>query len=760
LKSLGLVLVENRRGSSLFREEGVGFRQRKLPIHQVTQPREIVRFGAFDVNLGSGELRKHGVRIKLHEQPFQVLAMLVARPGEVVMREEIREKLWPTGTFVDFDNGLNSAVNRLRDALGDSASEPKFIETVPRRGYRLLVSVHREPSRNEQVATENGRTKSDQENNLPAKGKVWSLRLTMTVGVVVAMGLISAGVWRRAASTPAARGAIGERLSPVPLVTYAGGEQWLPAFSPDGSRVAYSWSTAGAWFLEVKLLGSETRSRLTKKEARFPPGPTWSPDGSQIAYVRANVMDDRGIFIISAMGGSERKLRSLSPWRVPQRVVHWSPDGRWIVFADETANSLERNSKERGPNVLYLISPETLETRQLTVPVGHDFGDAAAAFSPDGKTIAFVHTTAESHDEICTIPVTGGSPRTIVTKGLWTNGLTWTADGKSIVFDRSFQGGFSLWQVSVSSGEMRHLDLPSDGINLLEPTVLQDRLAYEAHHAMDTIGRVRLGSRQMENPQMPLASTRNERVGRYSPRGERVAFISDRTGADQLWMADSNGADAVQLTNLGVPLNDVAWSPDGEFVAVSTVSGKVFLVSVETRNLRLVFEGPAFIDERAPEVAFSRDGKSLYVPSEPGTGEKYVLLRVPVDGGAPVRVLEQRITNFAESPDGRSLFYSRVDSVTGRDRLSIWKRPVEGGPERFVTGAPGMWDIVARGLYLVTESGTLDRYSLDGKRLETVARIAPEGFRPPLSVAPDGKSALLGYSKNLSIEIDSVRGVK
>jgi Tol biopolymer transport system component/DNA-binding winged helix-turn-helix (wHTH) protein len=732
---------------------------KEAPIHQVTQPREIARFGAFEANLGSGELRKHGVRVKLHEQPFQVLAMLVARPGEVVMREEIREKLWPTGTFVDFDNGLNSAVNRLRDALGDSASEPKFIETVPRRGYRLLVPVCREPARIEKVAPENGQKRPEPKDTLPAKGKGWSLHLTIAAGVVIAMAVISAGVWRRAASTPAAHGAIGERLSPVPLVTYAGGEQWLPAFSPDGSRVAYSWSTAGGWFLEVKLLGSETRSRLTKQAARFPPGPTWSPDGTQIAYVRANALDDRGIFITSAMGGAERKLRSLASWHVPQRLVHWSPDGRWIVFADEVATG-ERSSKERGPNVLYMISPETLETRQLTAPVGHDFGDSAPTFSPDGKTIAFVHTTAQSHDEIRTIPTIGGSPRTIVTKGLWTNGLSWTADGKSIVLDRSFQGGFSLWRVSVSSGELRHLDLPTEGANLLEPTLWQDRLAYEAHHSMDTIGRVRLGGRQMEYPQTPMASTRNEWMGRYSPRGGRVAFISDRTGGDQLWIVDNDGANAVQLTNLGAPLNDLAWAPDERSVAVSAVSGKVYLVSVETRSLRQVFEGPAFTDERVPDVAFSRDGKSLYVLSEPGIGEKYELLRVPVDGGAPARVLEERITNFAESPDGRKLFYSREDSVTGQDRPSIWKQPVGGGKERFVTAAPGAWDIVASGLYLVTESGTIDRYSLAGKRLETVARIGPGSFRSPLSVAPDGKSALLGYPKSLTIEIDLVRGVK
>jgi DNA-binding winged helix-turn-helix (wHTH) protein/tetratricopeptide (TPR) repeat protein len=110
-------------------------------VSSFPQPVVRVRFGAFEANLNNGELRKHGVRLKLHNQPFQVLAMLLACPGELVTREEIQQKLWPCGTFVDFETGLNSAVKRLRKTLGDSADDPKFIETVPRRGYRFIFPI-------------------------------------------------------------------------------------------------------------------------------------------------------------------------------------------------------------------------------------------------------------------------------------------------------------------------------------------------------------------------------------------------------------------------------------------------------------------------------------------------------------------------------------------------------------------------------------------------------------------------------------------
>jgi len=108
----------------------------------ITGPR-IVRFGLFEADLQSGELRKNGVRLRLQEQPFQVLALLVSRPGEVVTREQLREKLWPADTFVDFDHSLNTAINKIREALGDSASNPRFVETLARRGYRFIAPVQR-----------------------------------------------------------------------------------------------------------------------------------------------------------------------------------------------------------------------------------------------------------------------------------------------------------------------------------------------------------------------------------------------------------------------------------------------------------------------------------------------------------------------------------------------------------------------------------------------------------------------------------------
>jgi TolB-like protein/DNA-binding winged helix-turn-helix (wHTH) protein/tetratricopeptide (TPR) repeat protein len=111
-------------------------------VSEIARPPNVIRFGVFELELQSGRLRKHGLKVKLQEKPFQVLALLLERPGEVVTREELRRQLWPADTFVDFDHSVNTAVNKLREALGDSAENPRFIETLPRHGYRFIAPTH------------------------------------------------------------------------------------------------------------------------------------------------------------------------------------------------------------------------------------------------------------------------------------------------------------------------------------------------------------------------------------------------------------------------------------------------------------------------------------------------------------------------------------------------------------------------------------------------------------------------------------------
>ena len=150
----------------------------------VPRPVRFVRFGPFQLDLRAGELRRNGIKVRVPDQSIKVLAMLVENPGEVVTREELHQKLWPNGTIVEFDRSINAAIKRLRQALEDSPEEPKFIETLPRRGYRFLVSVER-------VGSEEPLAASDPEpvSGEPAGQRISHYRITRKLGQG-AMGIV------------------------------------------------------------------------------------------------------------------------------------------------------------------------------------------------------------------------------------------------------------------------------------------------------------------------------------------------------------------------------------------------------------------------------------------------------------------------------------------------------------------------------------------------------------------------------------------
>jgi DNA-binding winged helix-turn-helix (wHTH) protein len=160
-----------------------------MPLHQDT--RSAFSFGPFEAYLQTEELRKHGVKLRLPKQSFQILAMLVQKPGQLVQREELQRTLWPSDTFVDFEQGLNAAVNRLRDTLGDSAENPRCVETLPSRGYRLIVEVRKPEAENSEAA---------RDISLPAtsertSGFALSRRNVLLGGILACLVLVIAVVW-------------------------------------------------------------------------------------------------------------------------------------------------------------------------------------------------------------------------------------------------------------------------------------------------------------------------------------------------------------------------------------------------------------------------------------------------------------------------------------------------------------------------------------------------------------------------------------
>ena len=239
-----------------------------------------IRFGAHELDVAGMELRKNGVRIRLQDQPFLVLSALVAKPGEVVTREELKDRVWASDTFVDFDQSLNKAVNRLREVLNDAASQPRYIETVRRRGYRFVAHVQDvgPPAEAPPVASV-ADSRSAIPTIPPLPGRATRNQKWLVSGLAAALVLLAgSGGWLWLHSRPAKT-----TLRPLTRLTY-NGVSVAPSSSPDGKLLAYQSMSGGPnpdiW---VQQIGGGKAIQITH-EKDGATDPAFSPDGTQIAY--------------------------------------------------------------------------------------------------------------------------------------------------------------------------------------------------------------------------------------------------------------------------------------------------------------------------------------------------------------------------------------------------------------------------------------------------------------------------------------------
>jgi Tol biopolymer transport system component/DNA-binding winged helix-turn-helix (wHTH) protein len=698
-------------------------------------PPERARFGPFEVDLQTRELWKFGTRLKLVGQPFAILAMLLSRPGKLVTRDELRNRLWPADTFVDFNHGLNAAVNKLRETLSDSADDPRYIETLPRRGYRFRAELEWvEGAAPVQSAKAYVPELPSQQHLVSSPASIESIANTSAISQVIAPDTLAA----RPSSLPryiifgsllAATLIVGAVLFHslqrdgkgtshtsiertgllIPVADTSG-----PSFSPDGNSVAFfrQHSAEAESGIYVTSVGSNQLLQLTSNGDDC--CPVWSPDGRWIAFTRA-ANRDHSIFIVPADGGREEKRKaekvlpivpaafrlasSITTERkldtggvaVSRGEIDWSADGKSIAFS--------------GPSGLYLLAIDSAAARRITVtpPSAEEWGPA---FSPDGDNVMYVRSQIGVPDQIWVASSNGAEPRRLLSeRGKIASPPQWSIDGRSIIFSSNRTGHPALWRAALDAPDAA-VQISEAGSPAWDPAVSRRgyRLAYERLMRSLSIWEMDLSESREKRPYVLVSPTSETDQGpgpQYSPDGAKLAYMSDRTGTMEIWVSDRDGSHAFQLSAVGGGAGTPRWSPDSQFIAFDTMTqnGSKIVVMNVNGGTPQVLTSDTFHNV-CP--SWSRDGKWIYFGSPRTNG--WQVWKMPTAGGAAVQVTQRGGHAALESLDGKFIYYSKNPNP----EPEIWRVPVNGGEEMQVSlvrpGTWASWQVVEGGILFVGPS--------------------------------------------------------
>jgi eukaryotic-like serine/threonine-protein kinase len=539
----------------------------------------------------------------------------------------------------------------------------------------------------------------------------------------------------------------------IPFTTFPGREL-QPAFSPDGKQIAFAWNgeKGDNFDIYIKLNNAATPPLRLTSDPSDDLYPEWSPDGSHLAFVRQSGTQII-IVTIPALGGPERKLYSGSTGFFSLyeygNALSWSPDGKQLAFSGrEAANE---------PNGIFVLSTETLEKRRITTAPSGYLGDSTPAFSPDGRTIAFFRWVTVGPADVFLVPAAGGEVKRLTFDGRSCRGLAWTADGKDIVFSSwpswLSNTGLRLLRIPVAGGTPAPLGAGEENACTLAISKQGDLLAYSQEFGDTNIWQLNVRGEGAHAPAKLISSTRQDFGPQYSPDGNHIAFTSARSGSNEVWVCDSQGLNAIQLTSFGGPdVGSPRWSPDGRHIAFdSKGSGprNIYVIAAEGGKPRVLTDGA---DDVRP--SWSHDGRWIYFGSN--RNGDWQIWKAPVDGGKAVQVTQQGAREAFESSDSKFLYYSKGFGVSG-----IWRIPLAGGAEeKVLDGAlQGFWALANDGIYFINPKGSA-RPAIEFFNFTThkTAQIAPvekelQLIYPSMAISADGRSLLFVQIDSLESDI-------
>jgi len=697
---------------------------------------QVVRFGECELDLRTGELRADGHHIILQEKPFQILTALLERPGEMVAREELIKRLWPAGTFVDFDLGLNKAVNRLREALGDSAEQPRFIETFPKRGYRLVAVVTRngaglaEPRKvgtTEEASSGAGQTAAAHQpvaKPAPARHFLFPLAVALSLACVLA-----AWSWIRHRDAKPPEPTF-QRLS------FGRGTILSARFAPDGQSVIYgaAWNGKPFQLFWTKIGSSESRPLGVDADIL-----AISPSGEMAVLMNPSFRSasrQGTLALMSLTGSAPRKLLD------NVQDADWSGDGSKLVVTHYAGGHC---ALEFPPGkVLYQTTGEAW----LSHP----------RVSPRGDQIAFLeHPLGGGDDDAGFVEVIdlAGNRKTLSREFGSVSGVAWNPAGDAIWVSGSEVASAprALFKVTTAG---RQLLVRQESSN----TILHD--VYRDGHLLLTRDSYRgevLGRIYPENAERDLGWHDNSIASDLSPDGTAVALSvqGESSGSGYaVYLRKTDGSPAIRLGD-GLPGH---FSPDGKWVLTTYPFG---IRPTSAQQLLLLPTGagqPVTLTNDSlshGSATLLLDGKRLlFEGSEAGHALRTWIQDLPV--GKPLPITPEGTVGERVSPDGKL-----VAAVDLQRRFWLYKTDGGGQPRGLSGIEPGEeaigWSTDGRDLFVANDGiipATVHRIEVSTGRRQLVYNLAPSddaglwGNIGPILLTPDGKSYVYSDYKILS----------
>jgi DNA-binding winged helix-turn-helix (wHTH) protein len=529
-------------------------------VEEAVHSPRLVRFATFEVDFPAGELRKSGVKLRLTGQPFQVLTILLERPGEVVTREELQKRLWPD-TFVDVDHNLNTAINKIREVLGDSAEIPRFVETLPRRGYRFIAPVDLGSGlvRSQQGAPQRvplrPQTESGETVRKPPLQRHWVLGLSGAAILVVAVF----SYWlTRPLMTPKVSGyrritndghAKKFRIDAFPVIATDGLRLYFAETANSGMRSTLNQASAS---------GGETSSVPTPFEQNIELGDIASNRSDLLLQTFVAGESEMPLWILPALGGVPRRVGD-----VLGRDAAWSPNGERIAYA-------------KG-HELYVCKADGTDIRKLVAAPGPV---RWPRWSPNGRVLRFTVGNPGGWTSIEEVTADGGRPRALLPG--WKGGSCcghWTADGEYYVFQSTFNSRTDIWALRERAGLFRK----GNG----EPVQLTAGPMDFQSPISSVIGEQRRGElvrfESKSGQFVPYLGGISALDVDVSKDGEWVTYVSYPERV--LWRSRADGSQRLHLTSLPMQAILPRWSPDGKRIAFSAaVPGephRIYMVAAE-----------------------------------------------------------------------------------------------------------------------------------------------------------------------------------